>query len=111
LMRLYLVVRDPSMIVEELRNRALGEDRPRGGILVARPEEGPGTMAAPARPSPPTTVPPAKWARVDEARKAAEREAIVEALNKSRWNRKRAAELLGTDYKALLYKMKKLRIG
>ena len=111
LMRLYLVVRDPSMIVEELRNRALGEDRPRGGILVARPEEGPGTMAAPARPNPPTTVPPAKWARVDEARKAAEREAIVEALNKSRWNRKRAAELLGTDYKALLYKMKKLRIG
>ncbi len=118
LMRLYLVVRDPGLIADELRNRALGEDRPRGGILVARPEERPATMATAANgtgssagTNPPIGAPPAKWARVDEARKAAEREAIVEALNKSRWNRKRAAELLGTDYKALLYKMKKLRIG
>ena len=29
-------------------------------------------------------------------------------LNSTRWNRKRAAALLNIDYKALLYKMKKL---
>ena len=48
---------------------------------------------------------------VDDARKAAESEAILTALNSSRWNRKQAAALLGIDYKALLYRMKKLGIG
>jgi len=48
---------------------------------------------------------------VDDARKAAEAEAIITALNSSRWNRKQAASLLGIDYKALLYKMKKLGVG
>jgi DNA-binding NtrC family response regulator len=32
------------------------------------------------------------------------------ALNSTRWNRKRAAALLKIDYKALLYKMKKLGV-
>jgi DNA-binding NtrC family response regulator len=48
---------------------------------------------------------------VDVARKAAESEAIIAALNSSHWNRKQAAAVLGIDYKALLYKMKKLAIG
>jgi two-component system response regulator AtoC len=48
---------------------------------------------------------------VDVARKAAESEAIIAALNSCHWNRKQAATLLGIDYKALLYKMKKLAIG
>jgi two-component system response regulator AtoC len=48
---------------------------------------------------------------VDEARRAAESEAILAALNSSHWNRKQAAATLGIDYKALLYKMKKLAIG
>lgn len=49
--------------------------------------------------------------KVDEARRAAEARAILEALHTSLWNRKRAACLLNVDYKALLYKMKKLGIG
>ena len=49
--------------------------------------------------------------KVDEARKQAESDAIVTALNASLWNRKEAAVLLNVEYKALLYKMKKLRIG
>jgi two-component system response regulator AtoC len=49
-------------------------------------------------------------ARLDQARKAAEAEVILKALNASQWNRKRSAALLGIDYKALLYKMKKLGI-
>ena len=49
--------------------------------------------------------------KVDEARKQAEIEAIVTALNASLWNRKEAAGLLNVEYKALLYKMKKLGIG
>jgi two-component system, NtrC family, response regulator AtoC len=50
-------------------------------------------------------------AEVDWARKKAEQETITAALNSTMWNRKRAAKLLRIDYKALLYKMKKLGIG
>ena len=49
--------------------------------------------------------------KVDSAKKAAEAEAILAALNSTLWNRKQAALLLNIDYKALLYKMKKLGIG
>jgi len=49
--------------------------------------------------------------KVDEARKQAETEAILSALNATLWNRKHAATLLNVDYKALLYKMKKCGIG
>jgi two-component system response regulator AtoC len=48
---------------------------------------------------------------VDHAHKAAEAEAIVDALNSCLWNRKQAAAALQIDYKALLYKMRKLGIG
>jgi DNA-binding NtrC family response regulator len=47
----------------------------------------------------------------DAAQREAEREAIMAALQKTYWNRKRAAILLNIDYKGLLYKMKKLGIG
>lgn len=40
----------------------------------------------------------------------AEAEAILQALHRSRWNRKQAATLLNIEYKTLLYKMKKLSI-
>jgi len=47
-----------------------------------------------------------------EASKAASREAekelILQALNKTRWNRRRAAQELQISYKALLYKLKQI---
>lgn len=46
--------------------------------------------------------------QVTKAKRQAEAEAILAALNSTRWNRKQAASLLKIDYKALLYKMKKL---
>ena len=46
--------------------------------------------------------------QVTKAKQQAESEAILTALNSTRWNRKQAAGLLKIDYKALLYKMKKL---
>jgi DNA-binding NtrC family response regulator len=47
---------------------------------------------------------------VTKAKLQAETDAILKALNTTRWNRKRAASMLNIDYKALLYKMKKLGI-
>jgi two-component system response regulator AtoC len=49
--------------------------------------------------------------RVDQAKKSAEVSVILSALNTTRWNRRQAADLLKVDYKALLYKMKKLQIS
>jgi two-component system response regulator AtoC len=48
--------------------------------------------------------------QVSRAKQQAEANAILETLELTRWNRKRAAHLLKIDYKALLYKMKKLGI-
>jgi DNA-binding NtrC family response regulator len=48
--------------------------------------------------------------QVTKAKHQAETEAILAALNATRWNRKQAASLLKVDYKALLYKMKKLGV-
>jgi two-component system response regulator AtoC len=41
----------------------------------------------------------------------AERELILQALTRTRWNRRRAAEELQISYKALLYKLKQMQIG
>jgi len=40
------------------------------------------------------------------AAREAERVAILDMLERTRWNRKEAAEILGISYKALLYKIK-----
>lgn len=48
--------------------------------------------------------------QVSKAKLQAEATAILSALGSTRWNRKQAAALLKIDYKALLYKMKKLGI-
>ena len=60
-----------------------------------------------SRPTPPVTP---ILEQVTKAKQQAEAEAILAALNSTRWNRKQAAALLKIDYKALLYKMKKLNL-
>jgi DNA-binding NtrC family response regulator len=40
------------------------------------------------------------------AAQSAEKRVIERVLNRTRWNRKEAAEILQISYKALLYKMK-----
>ena len=52
---------------------------------------------------------PSILGKVDQARKQAETEAILGALNATLWNRKQAATLLNVDYKALLYKNEEVR--
>ena len=57
-----------------------------------------------ARPAKPATL-----SLKDISRKAAlvaEREAILQALEQTQWNRVRAAKLLEISYRALLYKIK-----
>jgi DNA-binding NtrC family response regulator len=49
--------------------------------------------------------------QVNEAKAQMEEEVIRAALDLAHWNRKKAAQILAVDYKALLYKMKKLDIS
>lgn len=99
-MRRYLVLRDADLVARELSVRCLSQ------AASAAP-----TVTAPARLATPDGHGGSLLEKVDEARREAERETILAALNATHWNRKRAAQLLGVDYKALLYRMKKLAIG
>ena len=59
----------------------------------------------------PVPASPHMLERVDQFKKNAEASVILSALKTTRWNRRNAADLLKIDYKALLYKMKKLGIN
>ena len=65
--------------------------------------------------APPVKRPAASVARTDSlkvasraASREAERELILKALERTRWNRKRAAQELQISYKSLLYKLKQI---
>lgn len=83
--RKLIVLRDPARMLSELHGRP---------------------PACPAGAVAPPTL-PAVRRRNDER----EAQAIRAALDAACWHRKRAAAALGLDYKALLYRMKKLAIG
>jgi two-component system response regulator AtoC len=100
--RKLMVLRDPDVIMSELntlRSRRQECLRPVQRI----PEE---------KPSFPVKTTGSDLAsildQVTRAKEEAEAAAILEALQETRWNRKQAAARLNIDYKALLYKMKKL---
>jgi two-component system response regulator AtoC len=108
-MRKYLVLRNAEVVAEDLarraqkRNLALRTSSSKIQAPVAALEDKITNEAPPAQPS--------VLKGVNNAHRAAEAEVIIAALNSALWNRKQAAALLKIDYKALLYKMKKLGIG
>jgi two-component system, NtrC family, response regulator AtoC len=93
--RRLLVLRDPDLIAAELT----ANKRRRTPMLVEQNE------ASPAPESPLIL----EHVRLHNDQN--ETAAILTALQSTRWNRKQAAALLKIDYKALLYRMKKLSIG
>ena len=94
LMRKLIVLRNPDMIAEELRAKAARR-------ILAQTLPPPSQSLGEAEPI---------LEQVTKAKQQAESEAIVAALNATHWNRKQAATQLNIEYKALLYKMKKLGI-
>jgi two-component system, NtrC family, response regulator AtoC len=95
--RKMIVLRDPEMIIRELRGRMATQR-----ALEPMQEIGGDGAAGSAR----KTI----LEQVSRAKNEAETTAILAALDSTYWNRKKAATLLKIDYKALLYKMKKLGI-
>ena len=68
----------------------------------------------PAAPAPPgaanPTAPPAGGAELQAYLDDVERQRIIEALERTRWNKTQAAKLLGISFRALRYRIKKLGI-
>ena len=97
-MRKLLVLRDPDLIARELGARTASKAR-NAFLALDLPGQGePVQVSAPI------------LEQVTQAKDQAETEAILATLGSTRWNRKKAASLLNIDYRALLYKMKKLGI-
>jgi len=97
-MRKYLALHDPDAIAADLRHRSRQSENaptafPHPEVVVLSPPSAMSTLT-----------------KVNEVQRQAEIEAILSALDRTRWNRKQAATLLRVDYKALLYKMKKFGI-
>jgi len=99
--RKLIVLEDTEMIATDLLARAAR--RQGGTTLNCAPTANP-------QPDPQLSPGPTILEDVRKAKQQAEVEAILAVLNATRWNRKQAAALLKVDYKALLYKMKKLGI-
>jgi two-component system response regulator AtoC len=107
-MRKLLILRDPQMLARELSAKFSGKSNAARQPAPVSPAvvEAPAMAASAAAAAPASTI----LEQVSKAKLQAESDAILAALNSTRWNRKRAATLLDIDYKALLYKMKKLGI-
>jgi two-component system, NtrC family, response regulator AtoC len=97
-MRRFLILRDEDTIIRELQSKMARRD-----------------LSRMVRSSDPTPIAVAEekpiLTQVHKAKQQAEINAILTALNNTRWNRKQAAVMLKIDYKALLYKMKILGIS
>jgi two-component system response regulator AtoC len=96
--RRFIVLRDPDAILREMHARA------RCAPVTLKTEP---VVVAPHAVAE-ANVPVLE--QVTQAKEKAEADAILRVLTDTHWNRKRAAMLLHIDYKALLYKMKKLSI-
>ena len=107
LVRRFVILRNPETLVRELQSKTV-----RRMPVATMPTAQTGAPREPERVymdgAPPAAI--SILERVTKAKERAETEAILEVLNATRWNRKEAAALLSIDYKALLYKMKKLSI-
>lgn len=108
--RKYLVLRDAKVVAGELHRRTHSGSVP-AGAAAAYQAGGASSHLNGAEREESKSLNSSILKTVDRAHKTARAEAIVAALNTTRWNRKQAAALLKLKYKVFLYEMKKLGIG
>jgi two-component system response regulator AtoC len=111
MIRKFIVLRDARSLEQDLRD-GMGRDLNEPVTPTAAPAGGYYSQTTisvePGKDSGEITSP--VLAQVEWAKREAERSAILGALRTASWNRRRAAVMLRVDYKALLYKMKRLEI-
>jgi len=122
--RKFLVVRDPRLVERDLLGRLARRPAsapvapdvppvappPRIEIPVVPADEPNGNHLAAAHAMGASNGSTPVLVQVANAKREAERTAILAALRSTNWNRRLAAIQLQTDYKSLLYKMKVLSI-
>jgi len=124
-----VILQDEQMIIRELRTAAARASAPAFAPAVAATVQvgvgdASGYAPAPAEPIPaeaddepsiqPVEIPEEPRTLADIARAAAlkaERAALEQTLDQVRWNRRKAAQLLGVSYKTLLNKIKECGIS
>jgi len=108
LVRRLVVLKEPSMVLGELTpSRPASVPRAAGSVnsvVNAAVRDPPGALHAPLPDDAPLKEVGKRAARV------AEREAILRALMRTGWNKRKAAKRLQVSYKALLYKIKDCEI-
>jgi two-component system response regulator AtoC len=132
----YVILQDDGLVLAELERQSAAEPLTAAPPAVSPALAAPPLAAAAPAPGAATSVPAAVPSsgsedgppsftpihiQLDEGTKlpalarqaalSAEREAIAQALDKFRWNRRKAAKLLGVSYKTLLNKMKECGIS
>ena len=90
----FVILEDENQILEEV---ALGKKQKEDGRSETGPSSDNSVSSIPLKHISKRTV------------LEVEKEMIMKALRQTNWNRKKAAEQLGISYKALLYKMKKIK--
>jgi two-component system response regulator AtoC len=103
-MRRFIILQNASELIDELSTRANAQSM--AAVVSAAGAGQTRRVMMPGEDHPPSAL-----MEVARMKNEAEADAIRKALESTRWNRKRAARMLSIDYKALLYKMKKLNIG
>ena len=127
MMKRFMILQDERLVLAELQ-RPRPIETPNMAAAATSMEE-PAVVAAPPASPPPPPVPvaaapvasvdnhdsaPKSFRLPDLARAAAisaEREAIQQALDRFRWNRRKTAQQLGVSYKTLLNKTKECGIS
>jgi len=124
----FVILQDESLVLSELQRSRKADETRTAAAAASEPAAAPATATAappPAAPSPEAAdadehggtaaaAAPTAVSLPDLARRAAmeaEREAIQAALDRFRWNRRKAAQTLGVSYKTLLNKMKECGIA
>jgi len=103
IVRKLMVIREPEAIVNELDALASS-----GKIQLAPRADHALAISLPRKKV--TNDPASRLEGAMLAKEQTEVDAILDALQSTRWNRKQAAQRLNIEYKSLLYKMKKLSI-
>jgi two-component system response regulator AtoC len=104
LVRRLVVLKDPSLVLGELTRERAGGPVPRSSTLPGPVPTSPGNLLAPLPQDAPLKLIGKRAARI------AEREAILRALARTGWNKRKAASRLRISYKAVLYKIRDCEI-
>lgn len=114
LIKRVVIMGSEEMVVQRYMNESGRQTRPKSAPVsaasVADVEDRPVFPEESQAPTNGSSLQPLKLV-AREAMKKAEGEAILKALEQTRWNRKAAARLLQISYKALLYKIRQCNLN